>query len=142
MIEIHLQKTRVLIIPRKSKVNDFKYIQFSRHDAVWDLCIRLLNTAGTGKFRLWKLDNQTRSFDDLFNDINAQYKETKKFSIDGEQIEYSTENVMSLNLNPDSLLIVEKLPGDSQEFAFNSTSNQDEELKDESSKTESNGDLK
>ena len=101
-----------------------------------------MNIAGTSKFRLWKLDNQTRSFDDLFNDISTQYLETKKVIIDGEQIEYNTENVMSLNLNPDSLLIVERLSDDSQEFAFKSTSNPDEELKDESSETESNGDLK
>ena len=110
MIEIHLQKTQVLIIPKISHVNDFKYIQFSRYDVVRDLFIRLADAAGTNNFRLWKLDNQTRSFDDLFTDIKTQYENGRKVIIDGEQIEYSTENVMSLNLSPNSLLILEGLP--------------------------------
>ena len=135
-------KTRVLIIPRKSKVNDFRYIQFSRHDTVWDLYIRLINIVSTSNFRLWKLNSQTRSFNDLFNDIKIQYETTKKITIDGEQIKYSTENIMTLNLNTGSLLIVEELPLDSQEFAFQSTLNADLEMGNERSKTGRSEDLK
>ena len=99
-----------------------------------------MSTVGTSKFRLWKLDNQTKSFDDLFNDIKIQYETTRTVTIDGEQIEYSAENVMTLNLKTDSLLIVEGLPLDRQEFAFRTTLNADVELEDKRLKTGSKED--
>ena len=125
----------MLIIPRTPNVTNFKYIQFSRHDTVRDLYVRLLDSVGTSNFRLWKLENQTESFESIFNDIKTQYETTKRVYINGEQIESSTANVMTLNLDADSLLIIEKLPMKSQEFAFRSTLNTEVETKDENSKT-------
>ena len=98
------------IIPKWSDVTDFEYIQFSRHDTVRDLYVRLLDSIGTSNFRLWKLENQIESFKSIFNNIKTQYERTKRVYINGEQIESSIANVMTLNLDEDSLLIVEKIP--------------------------------
>ena len=108
--------------------------------------VQLLDSVGNSNFRLWKLENQTESFKSIFNDINTQYITTKKVYINGKQIESSTANVMTLNLDEDSLLIVENLPDSSNEFAFQAIEKikmKDEiEMNDFETKNGNNRDLK
>ena len=118
MIEVHLQKVRVLIITKAKGVVGSKFIQFSRHDAVGDLYIRAMEIICTSDFRFWKLDIQNTSLDSLLNDIQRAFEEQNEFLLGAEQIKYNTQNIMTLNIDSHSLLIIEKLfiDGDEPDF--------------------------
>ena len=118
MIEVHLQKVRVLIITKAKGVVDSKFIQFSRHDTVGDFYIRAMKIICTSDFKLWKLDAQNTSLYSLLNDIQRTFEEQNEFHLDAEQIKYSTQNIMTLNIDSHSLLIIEKLSIDDDEPDF------------------------
>ena len=118
MIEVHLQKVRVLIITKAKGVVGSKFIQFSRHDAVGDLYNRAMEIICTSDFSLWKLDIQNTSLDSLLNDIQKAFEEEKELPIDREQIKFSNQSITTLNIDEHSLLIIEKLfiDGDEPDF--------------------------
>ena len=108
----------MLIITKAKGVVGSKFIQFSRHDTVGDLYRRAMEIICTSDFNLWKLDIQNTSLDSLLNDIHKAFEEEKEFLIDREQIKFSNQSIMTLNIDSNSLLIIEKLfiDGDEPDF--------------------------
>ena len=118
MIEVHLQKVRVLIITKAKGVVGSKFIQFSRYDTVGDFYKRAMEIICTSDFILWKLVAQNTSLDLLLNNIQKAFEGENEFLLDAEQIKYNTQNIMTLNIDSHSLLIIEKLSIDGDELDF------------------------
>ena len=95
-----------------------KFIQFSKYDTVGDLYRRAMEIICTNDFYLWKLDIQHTSLDSLLNDIQKAFEEEREFLIDREQIKFSNQNIMTLNIDSYSLLIIVKLSIDGDEPDF------------------------
>ena len=95
--------------PNLSQYSGWEVIQYSKYDTVKNLYNRLINPENSEDYVLYKIMNQEQNIDLLIQRIKDNYSKNWELSIDREIVISSDENVMSLGLDDNSLLIIENL---------------------------------
>ena len=92
-----------------SQNSGWEVIQYSKHDTVKNLYNRLINPENSEDYVLYKIMNQGQNIDRLIQRIIDNYSKNWELDIDRETVVSSDDNVMSLGLDDNSLLIIENL---------------------------------
>ena len=109
ILEFKLQKVRILTIPNLRQNSEWEVIQYSKYDTVKSLYNRLINPENSENYLLCKIMNQGQNINRLIQKIKDTYSKNWELDIDRKIVISSDENVMSLGLDDNSLLIIENL---------------------------------
>ena len=103
-----MQKVDVLVYSINSTWTNYELLQYSKYDTVEDLFNRISDYWQNESFALWNTKKSNKSAYSFISSLKTQFKNSKFANIDGEEIQNTEDNIMTLGLDDKRLLIIEK----------------------------------
>ena len=103
-----MQKVDVLVYSINSTWTNYELLQYSKYDTVEDLFNRISDDWENESFALWNTKKSNKPAYSFISSLKTQFENLKFAYIDGEEIQNTEDNIMTLGLDDKRLLIIEK----------------------------------